>query len=266
MSKRETITAIIPAHNEEQNIERCIKSLDWCDEVTVVWMGSDKTGRIAKNLGARVVIRNQTKGSNWQKVQENINWAIDESKTDWIIRVDADEEITRKLKDEILAVLERDSDAKNPDNFVAYGIPRNQYFFGSFLKGGDWAHDRLVRLFRRPAARYENFVRIHEQFVVEGKVGYLKGKINHYSHPTLTAAMEKFNSYTSTEIYDHHELFGKALYNMFTQPLYIFLRWMIWHQGFRDGIRGIVAGAYRAWYEFMLWSKYLEKLNTKKAK
>lgn len=257
MNKRETITAIIPALNEEKNIERCVRSLAWCDRILVLWMGSDKTGKMAKSLGAEVVIRNRTKRSDWIKLQENINWAIDKSTTNWILRVDADEEVTDRLKEEILAILEK------PAETVAYGIPRNQYFFGGFLRGGDWAHDRLVRLFRCGSARYGRYVHNHEQFEVNGKVGYLAGKLNHYSHPTLTSAMEKFNSYSSTEIYDHHESYVRALYNLFTQPPYIFLRWMFWHKGFRDGLRGIVAAAYRSWYEFMLWSKYLEDLDLK---
>lgn len=264
MPGRQTITAIIPAANEEENIGRCLKSLTWCDKVRVIWMGQDKTGQIAKGLGAEVISRNQTKGSNWIKVQENINWAIDTSTTDWILRVDADEEVTSQLRDEILEVLSKNVKSTT----VAYGIPRNQYFFGEFLRGGDWAFDRLVRFFRRGSARYDHFVHNHEQFKVEGETSYLSGKLNHYSHPTLTAAMEKFNSYTGTEILDHHESRLRGTYNLFTQPPYIFLRWLIWHLGIRDGLRGIIAASYRAWYEFMLWSKYLESFpkNNRKQK
>lgn len=257
MTKRQTITAVIPALNEQGNITRCLESLSWCDKIQVLWMGDDQTGEISKRLGAEVIRRNSVSSADWIKVQENINWAIDHCQTDWILRVDADEEVTPELQKEIQAIL------SSPSNFVAYGIPRNQYFFDGFLKGGDWAYDRLVRLFRRGAAYYGKFVHNHEQFQVNGHVGYLTGRLNHYSHPTLTVAMEKFNSYTATEILDHHDSYASALYKLFTQPPYIFLRWLIWHKGFRDGLRGVVAAAYRAWYEFMLWSKYLETYETK---
>ena len=261
--KKETITAVVPALNEEKDIRRCLGSLSWCDHIRVIWMGNDKTGEITRKMGAELIIRNRSAISNWPKVQENINWAIGTSTTDWVIRVDADEEVTPLLKEEILKILSSGVSNSAKEKPIAYGIPRYQYFFGGFLKGGDWAYDRLVRLFRRGCARYDHLVHNHEQFAVTGAVGYLAGRLNHYSHPTLTAAMEKFNSYTSTEILDHTESRSKAFYNLLTQPGYIFWRWLIWHRGYRDGLRGFIAAAYRAFYEFMLWSKYLEMLQSR---
>lgn len=258
MVKRQTITAIVPAADEEKNINRCIKSLTWCDKVQVLWMGSDSTGEIAQKLGAQVVIRNTSLVGDWVKVQKNINWAIDNCSTDWILRVDADEEVPPALRDEILSVVSGNSDAN------AYGLPRSQYFFGGFLKGGDWAYDRLVRLFRPRFARYEPIVPIHEQLSVKGKTGFLKNRLNHYSHPTLEDAINKFNLYSSLETPTLRKSRSEALFNLIIQPSYIFLRWMIWHQGIRDGLRGLIAGAYRACYEFMIWSKYLESLNRKR--
>lgn len=247
-----TITAIIPAANEEKNVARCLKSVSWCDEVMVITMGHDKTGEIARKEGATVIEKNKSETDDFVKVQENVNYAVEKARGEWILRIDADEVVTEELKQEILALLESASP------FVAFGIPRKQYFWGGFLKGGDWAYDRLVRLFKKGTARYEPIVFVHEQFKVNGPVGYLKHPLEHYSHPTLDVAVGKFNSYTSRQIKDMHESYGSAVFKMFTQPPYIFLRWMIWHRGWRDGLRGIIAGIFRAWYEFMLYAKYLE--------
>lgn len=268
MAKRQTVTAVIAALNEEKNIERCLESVTWCDKIQVLWMGSDKTGEIAQKYPAEVVVRGRSESSNWIQVQKNINWAIDNATTDWILRIDADEEVTPELKEEILEILSsaRVRPLYGGEGVVAYGIPRNQFFFGGVLRGGDWAYDRLVRLFRPKFARYDHFVHNHEQLKVEGRVGYLKNRLNHYSHPNLASAMEKFNSYTSTEIYDLSDSRQSAFFKLFTQPPYIFLRWMIWHKGYRDGLRGVVAGAFRAWYTFLLYAKYLEMLNSRKAK
>ncbi len=249
-----TITAVIPALNEQEHIRDCVKSVSWCDEVIVMWMGKDRTGKIAKEMGATVIERNKTEKNDFKKVQENINYAIDHAKGYWILRIDADEVVTPELKEEITFVI-----SQSQLQLVAYGVPRNQYFWGGFLKGGDWAYDRLIRLFKKGAARYEPVVAIHEQFKVDGPIGYLKNPLLHYSHPTLEVAVNKFNSYTSAQIYDMHETYGEAVFKMLTQPPYIFLRWMTWHNGWRDGLRGIVAGAFRAWYEFMLYAKYIEK-------
>lgn len=247
------ITLIIPAGNEEKNIGRCLKSVSFCDEVIVMWMGNDNTGKIAKKMGAKVIKKNADKYGDFSAVQENINWAIDHCSNDWILRIDADEVVTKELKQEINEKLK----IKNEKLPVAYGIPRKQYFLGGFLKGGDWAYDRLVRLFKKGYARYEPIVSVHEQFKVNGKIGYLKNPLLHFSHPTLKDVFRKFNSYTDLQINDLHDGMQTAILMMLLRPPYIFLRWMIWHHGWRDGWRGVVAGILRGWYEFILYRKYI---------
>lgn len=278
---KQTITAVIPALNEEKNIERCIKSVLWCDKIIVMWMGSDKTEEIAKKLGAHVYTRrvlendsttlrvNKTDIDDFRQVQENINWAIDHCKTDWMLRIDADEVVTDELKHEIQNVIRRNyqlpitnfqTNFKYPiSNIVAFGIPRSQFFCGDFLKGGDWAYDRLVRLFKPKYCRYEPIVAVHEQFKINGQVGYLQNKLLHFSHPTLKDAVNKFQKYTDVEIQDLHISKISAFFKMFFNPIYVFFRWMIWHHGYRDGLRGVLAGTMRGWYEFLLYNKYLTK-------
>ncbi len=251
----QTITAVIPARNEQRNIERCLESVKWCDEIIVMDMGDDNTAAIAKKMGVKVVKRNASHQDNYKLVQENVNWAIDHAKSDWILRIDADEEVTPELKEELLIILEHGSDC------AAYGVKRNQYFLGTFLKGGDWAYDRLIRFFKRDAARYDESVHVHEQFIVKGKIGYLQNALNHYSHPDFKTVVKKFQTYTDMQITDIHYSRPQAVYNLLTQPPYVFFRWMIWHHGYRDGIKGVIAGAMRGWYEFLLYKKYLSKLS-----
>lgn len=269
----QTIAAVIPARNEEKNIEKCINSLKWCDRIVVLWMGDDRTGEIAKKLGAEVVKMNKLSESEGKStkndfiaVQKNINWAIDHCQTDWMLRVDTDEIVTPELKNEIASLLHgsitNNATMKqcNNETIVAFGIPRKQYFLDGFLKGGDWAYDRLVRLFKPQYARYDPIVSIHEQFKVNGKIGYLKNVLLHYSHMSLDDLKNKFQSYTDIQINDLHDSIMKTIFNMITQPPYIFIRWMIWHKGFIDGIRGIKAAYYRSWYQFILYKKYILKL------
>ncbi len=249
----QTITAIIPAKNEEKNITRCIESIQWCNKIIVLWMGNDKTGPIAKKLGVEVVEINKSEKNDFIAVQKNINWAIDHCKTDWILRIDADEVATDELREEIQSILHLESP-------VAYGIPRKQYFNGGFLQGGDWAYDRLVRLFKPKSARYNIQNHVHEQLAVQGKIGHLTNALLHYSHPTLADARRKFQSYTDMQINDLHDHLLSALLKIVWMPLYVFLRWMLWHHGYKDGIRGVIAGLYRGWYEYLLYSKYLKKI------
>lgn len=253
----QTITALIPAKNEQKNIERCIESVKWCDKIVVLSAGTDETAQIARKMGADVIEVGKQKDDDFVSVQKNINTAIGNTTTSWILRIDADEVVTPELKNEIQEIL------NNPEDFVAYGVPRKQYFFGDFLKGGDWAYDRLVRLFKPKYARYDPIVPVHEQFKVNGKTGELKNALEHYSHPNLETAVKKFNSYTSIEIESLKDTQTQAILKLLFLPPYIFLRWMIYHHGYRDGLRGVIAGLMRAWYDFLLYAKYLEALRTK---
>ncbi|MFA5770203.1 MAG: glycosyltransferase family 2 protein [Patescibacteria group bacterium] len=253
----QTITAVIPTKNEEKNIERCVKSLLWCDKIIVIVTGTDKTDKIAKKLGAHVVIkRESSKKDDFVKVQQNINWTIKNCTTDWMIRVDADEVATPELAKEIRQTIEN-SKLKIENFPVAYGIPRKQYFLGTFLKEGDWAYDRLTRLFRPKFCLYEPIVKIHEQIRVDGEIGYLKNSLLHYSHPNRKTLLKKFNSYTTLEAKQLKITKLSALLRLIFVPPYIFLRWMIYHHGYRDGWIGLVAGIMRAYYEVLLYSKFL---------
>ncbi len=254
----QTITAVIPAKDEEKNIARCIKSLTWCDKIVVMWMGDDRTGKIAKQMGAEVIVKKAkaTGGKNdFIGVQKNINWTIDHCTTDWLLRIDSDEVVTPELQNEIQNILS--SNIYHLSSNIAYGIPRAQFFCGGFLTAGDWAYDRLIRFFQPKYCRYDPIVPVHEQFKVNGKIGYLKNKLLHYSHPTFKDAVDKFQKYTDIEAENLKISKLQALWNLFTQPVYVFLRWMTWHHGYRDGLRGLLAGTMRSWYEYLLYSKYL---------
>jgi glycosyltransferase involved in cell wall biosynthesis len=246
-----TITAVIPAYNEEKNIERCIKSVLWCNKILLLSMGYDKTEDLARKYKIVEIKKFETKKPNFELVQTAINWAIDQCKTDWILRIDADEEVTAGLEQEIKQILTKEKDV------VAYGIPRNQYFIDGFLHHGDWAYDRLTRLFKPAFCRYDPIVPVHEQFKVKGKIGYTKNKLNHYSHPDLNTAVEKFQLYTSMEAKELKIPKSAAFIKMIYRPPYVFLRWYLYHFGFLDGQRGLIAGLMRGWYEWLVYSKYL---------
>ncbi|MFH0772911.1 MAG: glycosyltransferase family 2 protein [bacterium] len=256
----QTITAVIPAKNEEKNIERCIKSVLWCNKIQVICTGTDKTAEIAKRLGAEVVEKSKSDTDDFEELQRNLNWANETASTDWVLRIDADEIVTPELKTEIQSILNfkfKISNLKLGDEIVAYGIPRKQNFLGTFLTGGDWAYDRLTRLFRPQFCSYSPIVKVHEQFQVKGSIGYLKGALLHYSHPDLSTLMKKFESYTTLEAQQLKETKLSACIKLLIVPPYVFLRWMIYHQGYKDGWVGVRAGAMRAYYDVMLYSKFL---------
>jgi len=250
----QTITAVIPAKNEEKNIKKCINSVLWCNKILVISTGTDKTAGIARELGAEVVEKNPSNKDDFEELQRNLNWANKTATTDWVLRIDADEIVTPELQKEINEILNFP-----PTGIVAFGIPRKQNFLGSFLTGGDWAYDRLTRLFRPQFCMYEPIVKVHEQFQVKGSIGYLKNALLHYSHPDFATLMKKFESYTTLEAQELKETKLSVFLKLIFVPPYVFLRWMIYHQGYRDGWVGVKAGAMRAYYDIMLYTKFLTK-------
>jgi len=257
----QTITAVIPAKNEEHTIERCIKSVTWCDRVLVIATGTDRTAEIAKKMGVTVVQKNKSNQDDFEELQRNLNWAGETATTDWVLRVDADEVVTEELRDEIREVLKSESSKvrkSEPLNLiVAYGIPRKQWFLDRFLQGGDWAYDRLTRLYRPQFSKYDPIVKVHEQFKVNGKIGFLSRPLLHYSHPDMSTLMRKFDSYTTLEAQEVKESKLTALLKLLCVPPYVFARWMIYHHGYRDGLRGVQAGLMRAYYDVLLYKKKL---------
>ncbi len=253
-----TITALVPVKNEAHNLPRCLAALiPWCDQVLVIDMeSSDQTANVALAGKARVIHWKASSQQPFIELQKAINQTAREAHTQWVFRVDADEVVTPQLQKEIVTILEQGSEAP----YKAYGVPRAQYFWGGFLKGGDWAYDRLVRLYQPGIARYKEAAAVHEQLELEVSIGLLTHHLEHYSHPTLEAAIEKFNRYTTIEANQLNVRLWRAYWNMLMLPPYIFFRWMLWHHGWRDGVRGIVAASMRAWYEFILWAKYLERI------
>jgi glycosyltransferase involved in cell wall biosynthesis len=259
----QTITAVIPAKNEEHNIKRCIESVLWCTKVLVISTGTDKTAEIARSMGAEVVEKKASVSDNFEELQQNLNWANETATTDWVLRIDADEVVTLELKTEILSVLSTNNELPTTNSPVAYGIPRKQNFLGTFLTGGDWAYDRLTRLFKPQLCKYEPIVKVHEQFQVNGPIGYLKNALLHYSHPDKKTLMRKFESYTTLEAEQLKETKLSTLFKLIFVPPYVFLRWMIWHHGYRDGIVGIHAAGMRAYYDVLLYSKFLKTFSHK---
>ena len=97
------LSVVISAHNEEKNIKDCIESIgDLADEVIVVNNSSvDKTGYIAKKLGARVI----SQENDYRKIDLQKNLGFDHASEEWIFSLDADERITPKLSEEIKKTL-----------------------------------------------------------------------------------------------------------------------------------------------------------------
>ncbi|MCI0535884.1 MAG: glycosyltransferase family 2 protein [Verrucomicrobiales bacterium] len=158
--------------NEEQNLARCLRSCsDLADEIVVVDSGStDRTARVAHERGARWIEQ------PWLGFVGQKNRAVELATQDWIFSIDADEELSRELHEEV-----RQLKLHPPALEISgFSMPRCVLYEGRWIRHGDWYPDRLVRLFRRERGQFTGG-KVHERLKISGKIRALKGELFHHS-------------------------------------------------------------------------------------
>jgi len=179
-----TVSAVLILKNEAGVLDRCLASLGFVDEIVVVDDDSDDdTVAIAEARGARVFRR------RLDRFDTQRNYGIEQSTSDWILSIDADEVVTASLAAEIREVIAR------PDACDIYGVPFRHRIFGRWIGHGGW-RDPLTRLYRR-SAQWGGAV--HEQVVRGDSYGVLQHSILHYSHEDVGVFFRKLDSYTERE-------------------------------------------------------------------
>ena len=235
------ISVAIATFNEEKNIKRCLDSVrQLADEIVVIDGGSqDKTVEIAKKCGAKVFITD-----NPPIFHINKQKAIDKCSGDWILQLDADEEVSKSLKHEIIRTLKQ----KNRVN--GFWIPRKNYFLGRwFSKGGQYP-DYTLRLYRRGKGKLP-CKDVHEQAEVKGKTGYLKNDLLHWADASFPRYLHRFNRYTdllAKEIKDRKKknFILDFFQYIFIKPIHWFFLTFIRHKGFLDSWQGFVFSFFSA--------------------
>lgn len=241
------ISAAIITFNEEKNIKRCIDSLDFVDEVIVVdSLSSDQTCKIAQELGAKVIDQ-KFLGHIAQK-----QLAVDNCTHNWIISLDADEEVSFELKDSILELLEKGFDKD------AYEMNRVSFHLGCWIRHGGWYPDRKIRLFNKQKAYWGGY-NPHDKVIVDGSVGRVKGDLQHYVFKDLRHNIDTNNSYSSImaeDLYKDGKSFSYA--KLFLKPLGKFLETYVYKKGFLDGMPGFIIAVGAAYSMFLKFAKLWE--------
>ena len=171
--------------NEEENLPRVLSSVKGiADEIVVVDCGSkDRTQEIAREGGARVVTR------TWTNFAEQKNFAAAAASNEWILSLDADEELSSELQSALLAWKD-----KEPE-FAVYEFARRAWYLGAWVKHTGWYPDFQRRLFRRDAAQFSGI--IHEALRFEGKPGRLSGDLLHFTLRSVEEHEQKVERYTT---------------------------------------------------------------------
>jgi glycosyltransferase involved in cell wall biosynthesis len=252
-----SLSVAIITKNEEANLLRTLESVRWADEIVVVDCGStDRTVEIARNFGAKIVCE------PWRGFGRQKNFAIEQCSSEWVLSLDADEEVSAELAAEIRQLL------AGAAMVEAFFIPRRNLFLGRWIRHGGYWPDPKLRLFRKGAAWFEDRS-VHETMLCSGATQTLKGSLIHHAYPTLNSYLCHMNRYSSLGA-EQAIAKGKTskslpafLWNVLLNPAATFLYNYIFRLGFLDGREGLLFhishSAYVSWKYGKAWQASLAK-------
>jgi glycosyltransferase involved in cell wall biosynthesis len=288
------LSVVLITHNEELNLGRTLESVrplvrEGQGEIILVDSGStDRTVDIAKSFGAKVFIE------PWKGYAGQKNSAIDKATGDWILSLDADEELSAQLQEALANTLEslermdalhRQADARpfmaedaraELENWVGaksdqepcgIWIARKNEFLGRWIEHGGFWPDPKLRLFRRGRGRFEDRA-VHETVIVNGPTATLKhGSILHHCYPTLSDYIDHMNHYSSlgAETAVAGGRTGFSVINVAARPLVTFLYNYFVRLGFLDGRKGLLLHLYHAVYVSWKYAKVWELTRSHKS-
>jgi glycosyltransferase involved in cell wall biosynthesis len=244
------LSVVVITLNEEDRIRECLASVAWADELVVVDAGSeDKTAALAREFTDHVVIR------SWDGFAAQKNFGIERATGEWVLSLDADEQVEPALRDEIVAVLAQ------PSPHAGYRIARRNIMWGRWIRHGRLYPDWQLRLFRRDRGRFVERA-VHESVAVDGSIGRLGAPLLHHSYRDVSDFLRRADRYATLAA---EEWVGSGRpfrpLQLVTAPLGRFLSMYVLHRGFLDGSRGFLLAVLYAYYVFVRSAKIWEKRN-----
>ncbi len=247
-----SLSVVIITFNEEANLARTLASVAWADEIVIVDSGStDRTRDVAESFHARFY------AESWKGFAAQKNSALAKASGEWILSLDADEEVESALTNEI-----RDTLSTNP-SVAGFWIPRKNFFLGRWIQHGGYYPDRKLRLFRRGAAAFEDRL-VHEDVRLDGASASLTNNLLHHSYPTLEGYLEHMNRYSSlgAEMAVAKHPRGFSFVDIVVRPKLTFFYNYLLRLGFLDGREGLLLHLYHAGYVSWKYAKAWERSRT----
>ena len=273
------ISVIVLTYNEEMNIESCLENIrNWASEIFIVdSYSTDKTLEIAERYDIKI------SQHPFENQAQQFNWALDNLgiKNDWILRLDADEQLTEELKNEITEEL-----GKVTPEISGFLMKRRVYFMGRWIKHGGYYPAWFLRLFRKNKAKSELKTMDEHIILLEGKSKKLKNDFIDDNKKDLTCWINKNNNYASREANEttptkgelntntrSYEKLGnqqvarkrwfkeKVYYRLpfFSRALLYFIYRYFLMLGFIDGREGLIFHFLHGfWYRFLIDAKICE--------
>ncbi len=247
------LSVVIITHNEEANLGRTLASVQSLvtggkGEIIVVDSGStDRTVEIAKTHGAKVFIE------EWKGYAAQKNSAINKAANNWVLSLDADEEVSSRLAEDISALM------KTPSKPSGFFIPRKNMFLGRWIRHGGFWPDPKLRLFDRSSGRFEDRA-VHETVEFRALTAEIASPLIHHSYPTLADYIDHMNRYSSlgAEMAVAQGQPGFSLFNIVVRPSATFIYNYFFRLGFLDGREGLLLHLYHAVYVSWKYAKAWE--------
>jgi glycosyltransferase involved in cell wall biosynthesis len=285
------LSVVIITHNEEANLGRTLASVQRLvahgkGEIIVVDSNStDRTVEIARSYDAKVFIE------EWKGYAAQKNSALDKATGDWILSLDADEELGPALAGEVYAAMhgrlgvdsieggsleviekvmaiEEAQERGVTTAPVGFWISRKNFFLGRWINHGGFWPDPKLRLFRKNAAHFEPRLVHEDAALTNGISGRLKHAILHHSYPTLADYIDHMNRYSSlgAEMAVAKGQQGFSLFNIVLRPLATFIYNYFFRLGFLDGREGLLLHLYHAVYVSWKYAKAWELTHKQESK
>jgi len=242
----------IITYNEERNLPKTLAAVKKiADEIIIVDSNStDTTVEIAESYGADVY------SEAWKGFGPQKNSVIDKCRGEWILLIDADEELSTELTEKIKKITDGRSE------YDVYDINRCSVCFRRELKHGGWSNQYATRLWKRGQVRVSDSL-VHEEFLTDSVKGKIKEKIYHYSYLTMHDYFERFNKYTTLGAQEYYRREKKVNnFQIIFNPIFKFIRMYIIRLGFLDGIEGFTIASTSAMYSMIKYFKLREMYKT----
>lgn len=228
---KQKISALVITYNEIGYIERCIDSITFADEIVVVdSFSTDGTYQYLQQHPKVTVMQHPFKNFTAQK-----SFALKQATNDWVLFLDADEVVSKKLQEEILDTV------NNPEACEAYWFYRQFMFQNTPLHFSGWRTDKNYRLFRKSKARFTDKKIVHETLEIDGQSGILQEKLIHYCYKTYTdykGKMLRYGQLKAKEAFYKEKSFNYVF--MVIKPFWKFFYHYVLRLGILDGKKGVV--------------------------